>query len=305
MTQAAVAEPTGAKTGLDWSRLNPKHLIIFLITLILVVGEWRYSILGGYERLVATLGACLVTEAVLSRLLRGRMASLSSAYVSGISLALLLKPQAALLWPFWMGGFLAIASKYVIRYRGRHLWNPSNFAIGVLVILAPGTVAILSHQWGNELATNVVIWTLGLMIAGRARVLHVTLAYLSAFAVFSALRSAITGVPLLAEIAPVTGPMYQLFIFFMITDPRTTVSTRRGRIVVAVLVAVVEAAIRLAGDAGIGWLTPLYYSPPILALFLVGPVAMCWDLGRRARADARPAPPRGAEVEKREKRGGR
>ena len=298
MTQAAVAEPTGAKTGLDWSRLNPKHLIIFLITLILVVGEWRYSILGGYERLVATLGACLVTEAVLSRLLRGRMASLSSAYVSGISLALLLKPQAALLWPFWMGGFLAIASKYVIRYRGRHLWNPSNFAIGVLVILAPGTVAILSHQWGNELATNVVIWTLGLMIAGRARVLHVTLAYLSAFAVFSALRSAITGVPLLAEIAPVTGPMYQLFIFFMITDPRTTVSTRRGRIVVAVLVAVVEAAIRLAGDAGISWLTPLYYSPPILALFLVGPVAMCWDLGRRARAAARPAPPRGAEAEK-------
>jgi len=290
VTQAAVAEPAGARDGFDWSRINPKHLIIFLITVILVVGEWRYSILGGYERLAATLGACLLTEAVLSKFLRGRMASLSSAYVSGISLALLLKPQAGLLWPFWMGGFLAIASKYVIRYEKRHLWNPSNFAIGVLVILAPGTVAILSHQWGNELATNAVIWTLGLLIAGRARVLHVTAAYLVAFAVLSALRSALTGVPFLAEVAPVTGPMYQLFIFFMITDPRTTVSTRHGRIVVAVLVAVAEAAIRLAGDAGIGWLTPLYYSPPILALFFVGPAAMVWDLRRRARERERAAP---------------
>ena len=283
MSTATVGEQATRTRRLRWDRLNPKHLIITLITLILVLGEWRYSILGGYERLAAALGACLVTEAALSRLLRGRWASLSSAYISGVSLALLLKPQAGLLWPFWLGGFLAIASKYVIQYRGRHLWNPSNFAVGALVILAPGSVAILSHQWGNELATNAVIWGFGLLIAGRARVLHVTLAYLSGYLMLAALRSGIVGSPLLAEIAPVTGPMYQLFIFFMITDPRTTVSTRPGRIVVALLVAVAEALIRLAGDVGIGWLAPLYYSPPILAFFLVGPVAMWWDLRRRGR----------------------
>src|SRR3989441_322957 len=52
----------------------------------------------------------------------------SSAYITGISLALLIKPRVDLLWPFALGGFLAIASKYVLQYRGRHLWNPSNFA---------------------------------------------------------------------------------------------------------------------------------------------------------------------------------
>jgi len=289
LTRTAEAGSDRRTAWLRLRRLNPKHLIILLITVILVVGEWRYSILGGYERLAAALGTCLATEAVLSRLLRGRSGSLSSAYVSGISLSLLLKPQAALLWPFWLGGFLAIASKYVIRYHDRHLWNPSNFAVGALVILAPGSVAILSHQWGNDLGTNAVIWGLGILIAGRARVLHVTVAYLVAYVSIAVLRGAITGVPVLAEIAPVTGPMYQLFIFFMITDPRTTVGTRRGRIAVAVLVAVVEGAIRLAGDAGLGWLTPLYYSPPILALFLVGPAAMWWDL--RGRAAAAGAPP--------------
>jgi Na+-translocating ferredoxin:NAD+ oxidoreductase RnfD subunit len=279
----AGADGDGA-ARLSLARINPKHLIIFLITIILVLGEWRYSILGGYERLAATLGSCLLAEWGLARLVGGRKASYSSAYVSGISLALLLKPQAGLLWPFWLGGFLAIGSKYVLLYSGRHLWNPSNFAIGALVILAPGSVAILSHQWGNEIGTNAVIWVLGLLIASRARVLHITLAYLASFAVLALLRSGITGDPLLAELAPVTGPMYQLFIFFMITDPRTTVGTRTGRIVVVALVALAEALIRLAGDAGIPGLTPLYYSPPILALFLVGPIAMWWDLRRREEA---------------------
>ena len=49
--------------------------------------------------------------------------------------------------------------------------------------------------------------------------------------------------PFLAEVAPITGPMYQLFIFFMITDPKTTVKTRWGQCLVAFLVAAVEMAL--------------------------------------------------------------
>src|SRR5437870_9737233 len=72
--------------------------------------------------------------------------------------------------------------------------------------------------------------------------------------------------------------MYQLFIFFMITDPKTTVSTVRGRIIVAAAVAVAETAIRLAGDFHVAALSPLYPAPPILALAIVGPVANLIDL---------------------------
>jgi Na+-translocating ferredoxin:NAD+ oxidoreductase RnfD subunit len=279
MTEATLRAP--------WARLNtihPRYLIVSLITLILVVGEWRYAILGGYDRLAAALAACVVTEAMCSRVVRGRFVNLASAYVSGISLSLLLKPQAGLLWPFALGGVLAISSKYVLVYRDRHLFNPSNFAISALLLLAPGTVAILSHQWGNDLATNAVIWAVGLLVVWRARMLHVTLTYVVSFLLLAAVRTALVGGPLLAEIAPITGPMYQLFIFFMVTDPRTTVRTRRGRVLVASLVAVVEALIRIAGDYQVGLLRPLYPAPPILALFLVGPVAMWVDLWRGGRS---------------------
>ena len=205
---------------------------------------------------------------------------MQSAYITGISLALLIKPPAHLLWPFALGGFLAIASKYVLQFRGRHLWNPSNFAISLLVVAAPASVAVLSQQWGNDLATNAVIWCFGLLIASRVRMLHVTLAYVACFVALAGVRSMITGGPLLAEVAPLTGPMYQLFVFFMITDPKTTVGSVRGRVVVAAAVALVEAGIRLAGDLHVGALASLYPAPPILALAIVGPLAKAIDLYR-------------------------
>ena len=271
--------------------IDPRYLIVFLITLVLVVGEARYSILGGYDRLATTLGICIATELLLSWWLRGRVANVASAYITGISLALLIKPQANILWPFALGAFLSIASKYVLTYRGRHLWNPSNFGIALLVLVAADSVAILSHQWGNDLRINLVIWAFGLAVAWRARVLHVTLTYVACFAVLAVIRNAIVGGPLLAELAPITGPMYQLFVFFMVTDPRTTVSTRRGRMLVVALVAVFETLIRLAGDFQLPLLRPFYVSPPILALAIVGPLAMWWDLrrnGRRGPEEARP-----------------
>jgi enediyne biosynthesis protein E5 len=274
-----------------WARLgtvDPRYLISFLITLILVLGEAFYGILGGYERLAITLGVCVVTELVLSYLMRGHVASLQSAYVTGLSLSLLLKPQAGLLWPFALGSFLAIASKYVLTLRGRHLWNPSNFAISLLLVLAPSRIALLSHQWGNHLATNAVIWGFGLLIASRVKVLHVTLTYVVSYLVLAALRSVLVGTPVLAELAPITGPMYQLFIFFMVTDPRTTVHTKRGRIIVVAIVALVEAIIRVSGDYNIAALTPLYPAPPILALAIVGPIAMAIDLLRSSQPSTAP-----------------
>ena len=265
-------------------RLDPRYLVSFLITLVLVVGEARYGILGGYDRLAVALGVCVATELALSRWLRGRFVNPQSAYITGISLALLIKPRVDLLWPFALGGFLAIASKYVLQYRGRHLWNPSNFAIALLLLTAPASVAILSRQWGNDLATNAVIWCFGLLIASRVRMLHVTLSYVACFVALAALRHWIAGTPVLAEIAPITGPMYQLFIFFMITDPKTTVSTVRGRMIVAAAVAVAEAVIRVAGDFHVAALNPLYPAPPILALAFVGPVANLIDLYRTGRS---------------------
>src|SRR5216110_3500395 len=75
------------------TKVDPRYLIAFLITLVLVAGQFRYHILGGYDRLALALGACMATEALLSWFDRGKIVNLQSAYISGISLTLLTKPQ--------------------------------------------------------------------------------------------------------------------------------------------------------------------------------------------------------------------
>jgi Na+-translocating ferredoxin:NAD+ oxidoreductase RnfD subunit len=278
-THPTAARPTALIRGWEWTRaVDPRYLIAFLITLVLVAAQLRYHMFGGYERLALALAVCMVTEAALSWFDRGRIVNLLSAYISGISLTLLIKPQGGALWPFVLGGVLAISSKYVLRYRENHLWNPTNFAIAALLLAAPDAVSVLSHQFGNDLATNLVIWTFGLVIAARVGVLHITLTYVASFLLLNGLRALALGQPLLPEIAPITGPMYQLFIFFMITDPRTVVRGRRRQVLVAVLIALMETLIRFAADRG--WPLPTAFSvaPAFFALATVGPAAKWLDL---------------------------
>ena len=268
------------------SRIDPRYLIAGLITLVLLVAQFRYHMVGGYSRLALALGVCMATEAVLSWFDRGRVVNLQSAYISGISLTLLTKPQGGAIWPFVIGGFLAISSKYVLRYRGQHLWNPTNFAISALLLVAPSKVAVLSHQFGNDLVTNLVIWAFGLFIAKRIGVLHITLTYVASFLLLGALRAAALGLPLLPELAPITGPMYQLFIFFMITDPRTVVKGRRNQMIVAALIALTEMVLRLLSDRGVPMPIAFSADPALLSLAMVGPLAKWLDL-RRTPAPAR------------------
>jgi enediyne biosynthesis protein E5 len=281
ISQASAAEPNVLLRSWDRaSKIDPRYLIAFLITLVLVAAQLRYHMLGSYDRLVLALGVCVGTEALLSWFDRGKVVNLLSAYISGISLTLLLKPQGGALWPFVLGGFLAISSKYVLRYRGNHLWNPTNFAVAALLLLAPERVSVLSHQFGNDLATNLVIWIFGLIIVARVGVLHITLTYVASFLLLNTVRALVLGQPVLPEIAPITGPMYQLFVFFMITDPRTIVRGRHRQIVVAVLIAMMETLIRFASDKG--WQLPTAFSvaPAFLALATVGPLAKFLDLYR-------------------------
>jgi hypothetical protein len=157
--------------------------------------------------------------------------------------------------------------------------------VSAVLVLAPQTVSLLSIQWGNVIWPMVVIWLLGSVIVWRVGRLHISATYVASYLLFSVARSAVTGTPWLAAVAPITGPMYQLFIFFMVTDPRTTVGPRWAQCVVVVIVAFVEMLLRLA---------EVVYAP-FYALFLVGPAVLLvemWISRPVAWAGARPAPAR-------------
>ena len=262
MTTGAIADSSSAAPGVPRRpRLDPRYLAPALITCVLLAGQISFGFLESWSRTFLAIATAIIVELVIVRALYGKWPHLASAYVSGISVGILVRSPA--FWPYALCSAISITSKYVLRVRGRHIWNPTNFGIVAMLLLAPDTVASLSVQWGNNLLPMVVVWVFGAVILRMVGRLHITLTYVGSFLLFAVVRAAVTGHPLLSEVAPITGPMYQLFIFFMITDPKTTVGPKWAQALVAFLVAAVEAVFRLLE----------FVHAPFYALFVVGPIA--------------------------------
>ena len=258
-----------------WFGLDNRYIAPAFITCILLVGHLSFGILESYPKTLLAIGTSIALELALGRIFFHKWVHPASAYISGISVGILVRSPA--FWPYALCAAISITSKYVLRVKGRHIWNPSNFGISVMLVLAAETVATLSIQWGNYLLPMLVIWALGSVIIWRLHRFHITGIYVASFVAFAFLRSWMTGSPWQSEVAPITGPMYQLFIFFMITDPKTTVRTKQGQILVVFLVALLEMVLRLE----------LVVYAPFYALFIVGPSAMLveiWLDSRRTNA---------------------
>jgi enediyne biosynthesis protein E5 len=274
MSHPAIAVPATRSTKPQWRTwlsLENRYVPPVFITLILLIGHLTYGILESYPKTLLAIGTSIVTELILGRIFTGKFPNLASAYITGISVGILIRSPG--FWPYGLCAAIAITSKYVIRFHGRHLFNPSNFGICVMLFLSSESVAMLSIQWGNNVWPMVIIWTLGSAILWRARRLQISATYVVSFFVLAFVRAWITHDPWQSEIAPITGPEYQLFIFFMITDPKTTLRSKTGQCSVAFLVAVAELFLRLEQSV----YAPLY------ALFLVGPPALLIETWLNAR----------------------
>jgi enediyne biosynthesis protein E5 len=269
-TIAPAARRSRISVGRFFSSEN-RYLPPVLITLILLASNLSFGLLESFSRTVLAIATSMAFEIALTLLIYRKLPHLASAYITGISVGILVRSPA--FWPYALCSAIAITSKYVIRWRGRHLWNPSNFAISAMLLMVPEYVATLMIQWGNTFWPMLVIWALGVVTVYRVKRLHITATYVVCFVGLSLVRTLFTGHSFLAEVAPITGPMYQLFIFFMITDPKTTVKPRWGQCVVVALVAVVEMILRLAENV----------HAPFYALAIVGPVALIVESARATR----------------------
>ena len=256
--------------------IENRYLPPIFITLILLVGNLSFGLLESFSRTALAIATSMLFEIGLSLLVYRKVPIFASAYISGISVGILMRSPEY--WPYALCSAIAITSKYAIRWRGRHLWNPSNLSISVMLLLVPEFVATLSIQWGNTIWPMLIVWVLGALIVYRVKRLHITATYVVSFVALSLLRTAFTGDSFLAEVAPITGPMYQLFIFFMITDPKTTVKPPWAQCLVVFLVAVVEMILRLEENI----------HAPYYALAIVGPIANAIEIALTTKS--RPVP---------------
>jgi hypothetical protein len=185
-------------------------------------------------RALLIVSTALATQAVGTLFARLPAYDPWSALISSLSLCLLLRTGSSLVAAF--AAAAAIGSKFLFRFNGKHLFNPTNFAI-VLVIAVTGDAWVSPGQWGNAAFFGFLLACAGRFVVHRASRGDVTVAYLVTTLLLVFGRSLSLHEPLSIPLHRLESGALLLFAFFMISDPKTTPDSRLGRIFFGALVA--------------------------------------------------------------------
>jgi len=186
-----------------------------------------------------------------------------SALISALSLCLLLRTDH-LAWAA-VAAAIAVGSKFLVRVRGKHVFNPTNLALAALLLTTPD-VWVSPGQWGTGASFAFAIACAGLAVTYRSARSDVTIAFIAAYAGLITARSLYLGEPLTIPLHRLESGAFLLFSFFMISDPKTTPDARAGRIAFAVLVAVGAAYVHLRLFRPNGFLWALVLASPLVPL---------------------------------------
>lgn len=217
------------------TRLDPRLYQIAVLSLLLVYGLARLDLEIDPPQVLTILAAALLAQLAATRLAGLPRFDPRSALISGLSLCLLLRtnhPELAV-----VAAVVAVASKFVFRIDGKHVFNPTNFAL-VAMMLATGRVWVSPGQWGSAAVFGFLLASAGGLVVSRAGRADVAWTFLIAYATLLVGRSLWLGDPLAIPLDRLTNGALVLFSFFMISDPRTTPDSRAGRVLFAILVAV-------------------------------------------------------------------
>lgn len=225
---------------------------------ILIVGLIAFGFRIEPLQIAAAIGAALVAQFAGAALVASRFDG-KSALITGLSLCLLLRANE--LWPFVVAAFIGVGSKFALRRGGRHVFNPANIGI-VLMIALSGAVWTSTGEWGSSPWFSALIAALGLLVCWRASRLDAALVYLAVYAALVFGRALYLGDPLTIPALRLSHGALILFTFFMISDPKTTPEDPRERAFFVALAALGAYVLQFHFFISDG----IFYAPFLLAL---------------------------------------
>ena len=249
---------------------DPRLYQIGTLASLLVYGMARLDFEITTARAVLLLATALGTQAVCDYLDK-RTVNVKSALISGLSLCLLLRTNSAALAV--LAAIVTIAGKFLIRIRGKHLFNPTNGGL-VAMLLLTDQVWVSPGQWGSMAFFAFLIACAGGLVVNRASRSDVTCAFIACYCALLFGRSMYLGEPMSIPLHRLQSGALLLFTFFMISDPKTTPDSRAGRVLFAALVAYGAwyVQFRLFRTNGLLWsLAACSLAVPLIDRLLPGP----------------------------------
>jgi Na+-transporting NADH:ubiquinone oxidoreductase subunit NqrB len=213
---------------------DPRYYQIAVLSSLLVYGVGWLSFDVGTAQIAILLSTVLVTQLLCAKLFAGAPFDPRSPLISGLSLCLLLRTNEPLL--LVATASVTIASKFIFRCNHKHIFNPTNFGIVAMIVMSD-EVWVSPAQWGSKLYFAFLMACLGGLVVHRAMRSDVSYAFLFCYAAFLFGRALWLGDPWAIPLKQMQSGSLLLFVFFMISDPKTTPDSRAGRILFGLLVA--------------------------------------------------------------------
>ncbi|MCH9694739.1 MAG: RnfABCDGE type electron transport complex subunit D [Gammaproteobacteria bacterium] len=247
------------------SNLDPRYFQIVVLSALLLYGVAILDFGIRWQNAIAIMLTAQFVQLVGTRAVQLPRFDPLSPLITSLSLTLLLRTDDVRL--AILAACIAIGSKFVLRVRNKHIFNPANFAL-VSMMLLSDHAWVSSGQWGSAAIGAFALACLGFIVLTRAKRAETTLAFLGCYAALVFGRALWLGDPLGIPLHQLQNGALLIFAFFMISDPRTTPNTAAGRILFAALVTAVAGTIQF-----------IYFQPngPILALILCAPLVPVID----------------------------
>ena len=232
-----------------WKRLpnlsDPRLAVVGILSCYIILGITVLGFNRSPAQILLIIGSACALDLLFNWLFRGgKLLFPLSAAITGCSLSILTN-FAHGMWLPLVPVFLAIASKYLITFKGRHVFNPALFGIVMSLLFAGGMIsASPAYQWGGSLAMVMFIITGAILLfALKIKRTALIVSFLSFYAIQLLIRAY-----LMQHIVPpetlilgtITAPSFYLFTFFMITDPATSPRSNKGQIWMSLIIVVVD-----------------------------------------------------------------
>jgi hypothetical protein len=247
---------------------DPRLKLTVVIVSLQVLGQTVLGFKVSIAQILLTILACAVVEFAVTYFRQGALVWPASALLTGNSVAFILRVSGTRHGDWWSlngieyfigAGLLGLLSKYLITAEKRHLYNPSNLGLVAVFLLAGAAHVYPQYLWWGDLqppvlAALAVILIGGLWVLWPLRMLPMVGAFLLTFGMLVGWLAR-SGACFNAVWSPTTvcggdywlnicfSPELLVFVFFMISDPRTAPESGLGRIIYGAAVAGVAAAL--------------------------------------------------------------
>lgn len=226
------------------SRGDPRLPVACILFSYLVLGVTVLGFNRTPTQILVVIAVACAADIVLHRLVRGQWLFPMSALITGMSLSILVN--------YAHGSFLAIipaclaiASKYIITFNGRHVYNPALFGIVVGLLVGGDMISISpAYQWGGYPAMAMFVITAAILTFGlKINRLVLIVSFLGFYSLALCIRAWLTRHHVPPEtlfMGAMTSPAFYLFTFFMITDPATSPESHRGQFFAAFCIVCID-----------------------------------------------------------------